>query len=141
MSTWMSIYRVVRACHYNAGNAPIQPLHPKTQWSRGYYGLLIFTMISVSDQLQLDMCPLVGRPHLGGALTACDLRDDLPIPQPDQSFAAEWGSPSCKTNKGASCCIIGEVPRHEVKLCRASPYGLRSASPTPFMQNYASKQD
>jgi hypothetical protein len=30
MSTWVSIYRVVSACHYNAGNAPIQPLHLKT---------------------------------------------------------------------------------------------------------------
>jgi hypothetical protein len=73
MSTRGSIYRVVRAYRYNAGNATVQPLRPETQQPQGYYGLLIFAMISMSDQLQLDMYPLVGRPHLVGALTAHDL--------------------------------------------------------------------
>jgi hypothetical protein len=48
-------------------------------------------MISMSDQPQLDTCPLAERPHLGGALIARDLWDDLPIPRPDKSFAAECG--------------------------------------------------
>jgi hypothetical protein len=89
MSTWRPIYRVVKVYHYNAGNAPIQALRPKTQGSPDYYGLLIFTIIFVSDQLQLNTCSLAGRPHLGGALTARNLLDDLPIPQTGKSFAVE----------------------------------------------------
>jgi hypothetical protein len=37
-------------------------------------------MLSVSGQLRLDMCPLVGRPHLGGALAARNLQSDLADP-------------------------------------------------------------
>jgi hypothetical protein len=84
MTTLGPIYMVVRVCHYNAGNAPILPLHPNKQWSLGYYGLLIFTMISMSDQLQLDMCPLVGWLRLGGAPMARNLWDDLSIPRSDK---------------------------------------------------------
>jgi hypothetical protein len=36
----------------------------------------------------------------------------------------------CKTNEGASCCIIGEGLRCEARLHRGSLCGLRSASPT-----------
>jgi hypothetical protein len=59
MSTWGPIYKVVRDCHYNAGNGLIQLPHPKTQWSRGHYGLSAFTMNSTQGQLWLDMCPLL----------------------------------------------------------------------------------
>jgi hypothetical protein len=59
MSTWGSIYRVVRACHYNTGNVPVQPLNSKTRRSHGHYSPSVFTTISVLCQSQTDMCPLL----------------------------------------------------------------------------------
>jgi hypothetical protein len=79
------------ACHYNAGNAPVQLLCPKTRWSRGHYGLLTFTMISVLDQLQLDVCPLVGQLRFERAPMTCNLWSDLSTPQLGRSFAVERG--------------------------------------------------
>jgi hypothetical protein len=79
------------ACHYNAVNAPVQLLHPKTCWSWGHYSLLTFTMISVLHQLQLDACPLVGQLHFERAPTTCNFRSDLPTPQLGRSFAVERG--------------------------------------------------
>jgi hypothetical protein len=71
ISTWGSIYMVVKACNYITGNAPVQLLCPKTRWSRGHYGILIFTLISVLDQLQADTCPSMG------AVSLHESSDDL----------------------------------------------------------------
>jgi hypothetical protein len=60
-----------------------------TQQSRGHYSFLTFTMISVLDELQLNMCPQVGWPRSRGALAIRDLRSDLLIPRPDRSFVIE----------------------------------------------------
>jgi hypothetical protein len=77
MSTWRSIYRVVRASHYNASNAPIQLPRSKTRRSQGHYGLSPFTKIYTPDQLQLDTCLPVKLPHLGRPPVASDLHHDL----------------------------------------------------------------
>jgi hypothetical protein len=90
-STWKSIYRVVRVNHYNADNAPIQLLCPKTRRSQGHYGLSLFTMISMPDQLQPDVYLLVRWLCLGRASVARDLHSDLLGMRLDGAFVVQWG--------------------------------------------------
>jgi hypothetical protein len=45
------------------------------QW--GHYDLLTFTMISVLDQLQLNVCPLVGKLRFERASMTYNLQSDL----------------------------------------------------------------
>jgi hypothetical protein len=82
---------VVKACNYITGNAPVQLLCPKTRWSRGHYGILIFILISVLDQLQADTCPSMGQFHFMRAPMTCDLRVDLPVHRLRRGFAVELG--------------------------------------------------
>jgi hypothetical protein len=58
---------------------------------RGHYDLLTFTMISVLDQLQLNVCPLVGKLRFERASMTYNLQSDLPTPQLGRSFAVERG--------------------------------------------------
>jgi hypothetical protein len=80
MSSSGSIYRVVKNCHYNVCNAPIQLPHPKVQRSRGHYSLSIFRTIFVPDQSRLGTCLLLGQLHSEGPLATCDSQNDISIP-------------------------------------------------------------
>jgi hypothetical protein len=53
----------IKGRYYNVRNAPIQPLYSNTAQSRGHYGPLIFTNISMPNQSWPDTCPLLGQLH------------------------------------------------------------------------------
>jgi hypothetical protein len=61
MSTWGSIYWEMKGRCYNVCNAPIQPLHYYTTWSRGHHGPLIFTNVSMPNKPYVGTCPLLER--------------------------------------------------------------------------------
>jgi hypothetical protein len=87
---------VVRANHYNAGNALVQQLHPKALRSQGHCGLLSFTKIFVPDQSQLDLSLLVKCRPISilhrGLLQASDWMGASPF---------TGSTSSCKMNKDA----------------------------------------
>jgi hypothetical protein len=132
MSTWGSIYKMVRTCRYNADNAPVQLLRPKTQRSRGHYGLLIFTIFSVSNQLWLDMCPLMGQLRLEGALMARDLCHVLLSIQPNETFAIHQGYPVLQ--KERRCKLLCHWQRSDAR--GGAPLGIPSRAPLCIPNNH-----